>query len=162
MGNFRLVSVTRPELISAVRWSETSNCGAKKVKGKFAGHRIWLIFGLCLLSNACFAQHMNAKDGPCQEPSTTAKGYDCFYAASKKADFELSTIYRRVQTVVNGQDLVRLREAQRLWMQFRDASCSAEYELYEGASGGPTAKVVFLEALTKHRAEELEVMCGCS
>ena len=131
-----------------------------KVKGKNAGCRVWLIFGLSLVSSSCFAQHMNAKDGPCREPSTTADAYDCFFAASKKADTELNKFYRRVQTVVDGDELVKLREAQRLWIQFRDANCSAEHELYEGGSAGPMVKVACLEAVTRHRTEELQVMYG--
>jgi uncharacterized protein YecT (DUF1311 family) len=103
---------------------------------------------------------MNAKDGPCQGPSTTAGEYDCFYPASKKSDAALNRLYARVLTVVEGEELVKLKTAQRLWMQFRDANCSAEYKLYDGGSAGPTVKVACLEAVTRHRTEELQDMYG--
>ena len=103
---------------------------------------------------------MDHTDGPCQGPSPTADGYECFYAASKKADAELNQLYRRIQTVVDGNELVKLREAQRLWMHFRDANCSAEYEFYEGGSAGPMVRVACLEAVTRHRIEELQIMFG--
>jgi uncharacterized protein YecT (DUF1311 family) len=62
--------------------------------------------------------------------------------------------------VVAGDELAKLREAQRLWIQFRDANCNAEYALYEGGSAGPMVKVACIEAVTRHRTEELQVMYG--
>lgn len=105
-----------------------------------------------------FAQHMNDKDGPCPDGGTTVDMVNCFSAASKKSDEQLNQLYRRVQTVVDGEELAKLKAAQRLWMQFRDANCAAEYELYRGGSAAPTVKLACLEAMTRHRTEELGVM----
>jgi uncharacterized protein YecT (DUF1311 family) len=113
-----------------------------------------------MLGSSCsFAQHMNAKDGPCQE-LYGAKQTACFYEASKKSDAEMNQLYQRVQTVVDGDELVKLKAAQRLWIQFRDANCSAEYELYFGGSAAPMVKLACIEAVTRHREEELRVMYG--
>jgi uncharacterized protein YecT (DUF1311 family) len=103
---------------------------------------------------------MNAKDGPCLHAGSGSEMTACFYDASKKSDDELNQIYRRVLTVVDGDELVKLKFAQRLWMQFRDANCSAEFELYSGGSAAPMVKLACLEAVTRHRTEELKVMYG--
>ena len=103
---------------------------------------------------------MNAKDAPCQGPSTTADEAGCFSAAYVKADAELNQYYRRVQTVEAGDDLTNLKNTQRLWIQFRDSNCKAEYDLYEGGSAGPIVKLACLEAMTRHRTEELQTMYG--
>lgn len=116
---------------------------------------------LCLsLITPCWAQHMNANDAPCQEPSTTAAEAACFDTALSKADVSLNRFYHRVETVVEGDELTKLQRAERLWMQFRDANCDAEYELYGGGSAGPTVKLACLEAMTRHRKEELQTMYG--
>ncbi len=112
------------------------------------------------LTQSAFAQHMNTKDGPCQTPLSTAEGYQCFTAAYKKTDTELNRLYRRVESAVDGVELIKLKEAQKLWISFRDANCSAEYELYAGGSAGPTVKVACLEEMTRHRREELQEMYG--
>ena len=120
---------------------------------------------LCFLAwlfavSCCSAQHMNAKDGPCQEPATGAEETACFYSAYQKSDAALNQFYRRVLTVVDGEELTKMKAAQRLWIQFRDANCSAEYELYAGGSAAPMVKFACLEAVTRHRTEELKVMYG--
>lgn len=114
---------------------------------------VWLAFGSC-----CSAQHMNAKDGPCQKPAFGDEETSCFYHASKHSDAELNQLYLRVLTVVDGDELAKLKAAQRLWMQFRDANCSAEEELYSGGSAASMVKIACLEAVTRHRTEELHVM----
>jgi uncharacterized protein YecT (DUF1311 family) len=120
-----------------------------------------LVFGtLIVASLICRAQHMNAKDAPCQGPSTTADESLCFDMALKKADIELNKYYQRVEALETGRDLVNLRDAQRHWIQFRDSNCKAEYDLYEGGSAGPTVKSACLEAMTRRRTEELKTMYG--
>jgi uncharacterized protein YecT (DUF1311 family) len=103
---------------------------------------------------------MNAKDGPCQEAGSGAETTACFYKAYKTSDAELNQLYRRVLTVVDGDNLANLQVAQRIWIQFRDANCSAEYELYSGGSAASMVKFACLEAVTRRRTEELKDMYG--
>jgi uncharacterized protein YecT (DUF1311 family) len=130
------------------------------MKIKMCRTSILLISAWLIASASCFAQHMNAKDAPCQEPSTTVEETNCFGAALEKADANLNHLYKRVQTVVSGDELTKLKEAQRLWIQFRDANCSAEHELYVGGSAASMVKLACLEAMTRHRTEELDTMYG--
>jgi uncharacterized protein YecT (DUF1311 family) len=66
----------------------------------------------------------------------------------------------QVQSVVDGDELVKLKTAQRLWIQIRDANCEAEHVLYAGGSAASMVKLACLEAVTRHRSEELKVMYG--
>jgi uncharacterized protein YecT (DUF1311 family) len=118
------------------------------------------ISGWFLVGNSCIAQHMNANDGPCQRPASGAEETACFNDAYKKSDAELNQFYHRVQAVVDGEELAKLKVAQRLWIQFRDANCSAEHELYLGGSAASMVELACLEAVTRHRTEELNVMYG--
>ncbi len=113
-----------------------------------------------LLSRCGLAQHMNAKDGPCQKTGSGAEETGCFDSAFKASDEALNRLYARVQSVVQGEDLAKLKTAERLWLQYRDANCDAEYGLYRGGSAAPMVKLACLEAVTRHRTEELNVMYG--
>jgi uncharacterized protein YecT (DUF1311 family) len=130
------------------------------VKTKIGSFSVCLLSGFLIVGTSCSAQHMNAKDGPCQGPSSGAGETACFGDALKKSDSQLNQMYQRVQGVVDGDGLVKLRSAQRLWIQFRDANCEAEHELYSGGSAAPMVKLACLEAVTRHRTEELRVMYG--
>lgn len=127
---------------------------------KALGVCLWCLSVWLFSDSYCSAQHMNAKDGPCQEPASGAEETTCFYDAFNKSDADLNQFYRRVQTVVGGEELAKLKVAQRLWIQFRDANCSAEQELYSGGSAASMVKFACLEAVTRHRTEELNVMYG--
>jgi len=121
---------------------------------------VLLVACFVLAGSSCLAQHMNATDGPCQSPSSNADKTACFASALKRSDSELNQLYVRVQGVVDGDELVKLKSAQRLWIQFRDENCDAEHELYLGGSAAPMIKLACLEAVTRHRTEELKVMYG--
>jgi uncharacterized protein YecT (DUF1311 family) len=115
---------------------------------------------MALATVSCYAQHMNAKDSPCQNLSSNADETACLAAALSHADSELNQLYRRVLTVVAGDQLMKLKVAQRFWVQFRDANCEAEHDLYAGGSAAPMVKLSCLEAVTRHRTQELQVMYG--
>ena len=84
----------------------------------------------------------------------------CFAAAYNRADAKLNSYYRRIETALYEDELNRLKTAQRLWIQYRDANCEAEYTLYAGGSAAPMVKESCLEATTRLRMRELEVMYG--
>jgi uncharacterized protein YecT (DUF1311 family) len=121
---------------------------------------VQLIAIFLVWDGAAFGQHMNAKDSACPSPLSGAEETACFASALKKSDADLNQLYGRIQKVVEGDDLAELKTAQRLWMQFRDANCQAEYSLYSGGSAAPMVKLACLEGMTRHRTEELNVMYG--
>jgi uncharacterized protein YecT (DUF1311 family) len=113
-----------------------------------------------IASALAFGQHMNAKDAPCQGPSITVLEADCFAASLKKSDLQLNRLYQRIQAVVHGDEQIELKGAQQFWIQFRDSNCLAEQKLYEGGSATSAVRLACLEAMTRHRTEELQVMYG--
>jgi uncharacterized protein YecT (DUF1311 family) len=116
---------------------------------------------LCFLfSSRSMAQHTNAGDAPCKHAGSGADLTQCFIDSSKKADADMNLLYRNIQKVVGGDELEKLKAAQRLWGQFRDANCSAERELYNGGSGAPAVYAACVEADTRQRTKELETMYG--
>jgi uncharacterized protein YecT (DUF1311 family) len=103
---------------------------------------------------------MNAPAARCRDTATTADTADCFYAASKKADAELNRTYSEIGAALKNRgrkdDIENLVDAQRLWLQFRDASCKAERALYQGGTAAPVAYSACIEELTRKRTEDLK------
>jgi uncharacterized protein YecT (DUF1311 family) len=105
-------------------------------------------------------QHMNAKDSPCQAVGTGADETKCFIDEAHRADMELNLQYNRIRQVLGPAEQRQLQAAQRLWIQFRDANCTAERDLYGGGSAGPMTYQACLAADTRQRTAELGVMYG--
>jgi uncharacterized protein YecT (DUF1311 family) len=107
-----------------------------------------------------FAQHMNAPGVPCNKPSTTVEGASCFYRASESADRQLNRVYADVRSVLTTKEQDDLRKAQRAWMSYRNLTCTAEYNLYEGGTGGPVTRLACLAAVTQERVATLKTTYG--
>jgi uncharacterized protein YecT (DUF1311 family) len=105
------------------------------------------------------AQHMNADDAPCRSHQGTSgdAGFArCLSAAADTAGTDLNDAYRRVTSVLEAPSREELQEAQRSWLRYRDQTCTAERNLYEGGTGGLAAYSACLEALTRHRIADLK------
>jgi uncharacterized protein YecT (DUF1311 family) len=122
--------------------------------------RLVLTVTCLVLSNHSMAQHMNAPDAPCQAPASNAETTACFISASKAADAELNKAYLRIREVLSGDERKDLQEAQRLWVKFRDATCSAEHNLYTGGSAAPGVYAACIEEETRHRTADLKTIYG--
>ena len=122
----------------------------------------------CLLFFAVFiccdsvarAQHMNSADAPCRNVSITVARENCFDQAYKTADSTLNQKYSQISKVLQPDDLQRLKAAQRLWIQFRDATCTAESHLYNGGTASAPAYSACLEEVTRQRTADLETIYG--
>jgi uncharacterized protein YecT (DUF1311 family) len=80
---------------------------------------------------------MNSPEAPCRDDASTFGMANCSAGAREHADRELQKLYEQVRTKLP-DDFPDLQKAERLWLQFRDATCSAEqsfYERYRCASG---------------------------
>jgi uncharacterized protein YecT (DUF1311 family) len=77
-----------------------------------------------------------------------------------QAETALNQTYEQALTTVTArftpQDLRNLKEAERMWVAYRDAACKAEYGLWGGGSGGPNAQTMCLIRLIPQRAVELK------
>jgi uncharacterized protein YecT (DUF1311 family) len=103
------------------------------------------------------AQHMNEKDSPCASVVVTADLVQCLAKARDAADAQLNAVYKTVRGKLDAAEVQQLLTAQRLWIQYRDANCSAERDLYGGGTATGPAYLACLEAMTRARAKELKV-----
>lgn len=103
------------------------------------------------------AQHMNEKDSPCAEVVVTVDLTNCLAKARDAADAKLNAVYKQLRGKLDAADGQRLVAAQRLWIQYRDANCSAERDLYGSGTAASPAYLACLEAMTRVRTKELAV-----
>jgi uncharacterized protein YecT (DUF1311 family) len=103
---------------------------------------------------------MKAPDVPCQTPASNAETTACFIQKSKTADEQLNNTYERIREALSPDEQKDLQAAQRLWLTFRDANCSAERNLYAGGSAAPTVYAACIEADTRQRTSGIKVMYG--
>jgi uncharacterized protein YecT (DUF1311 family) len=85
---------------------------------------------------------------------------NCFDKAYKAADGGLNQLYGQISQVLQPDDLQRLKVAQRIWIQFRDATCTAESSLYNGGTASAPAYSGCLEELTRQRTTDLKTIYG--
>jgi uncharacterized protein YecT (DUF1311 family) len=104
-----------------------------------------------------WAQHMNEKDSPCADVVVTADALRCLAKARDAADAELNAVYKGVRGKLDAAEVQQLVTAQRLWIQYRDANCSAERDLYGGGTATGPVYLACLEAMTRARTKELAV-----
>lgn len=100
---------------------------------------------------------MNEKDSPCAGVVVTSDLTDCLTKARATSDADLNIVYHDLQNRLDSGDSHRLIEAQRLWIKFRDANCSAERALYDGGTAAAPAYLACVNAMTRARTKDLQI-----
>jgi uncharacterized protein YecT (DUF1311 family) len=120
--------------------------------------RLMLILITAMTANLPLgAQHMNERDSPCADVVVTADLANCLAKARDAADEKLNVAYKQLRGKLDVADGQRLVAAQRLWIQYRDANCVAERDLYESGTASTPAYLACLEAMTRARTKELTI-----
>ena len=121
-----------------------------------------LLLATCICSfSIAEAQHMNAAGAPCQKTSGVTIALDnCFARTYRAADDQLNQLYKQIRQVLTPEEQQQLLAAQRLWIQFRDATCTAESDLYNGGTASAPAYSACLEEVTRLRTVDLETIYG--
>lgn len=119
--------------------------------------RLSIVLTSGLMAFSAPAQHMNEKDSPCANVVQTAELTNCLSIARDKADAKLNSVYKDLRTRLKGDDAQALIKTQRLWIQYRDANCSAERDLYQGSTASSAVYLACLESMTRARTRELQV-----
>ena len=97
-----------------------------------------------------------------EETKCCCSTYDMSVCLSKvhdKVDADLNTTYQKALDLTKrfgGLDVENLKDAERKWIDYRDAECKAEYSLWAGGSGGPNARAMCMIRLTRQRAADLK------
>ena len=88
----------------------------------------------------------------------------CAYQSYKKADDQLNRLYQtKMAALHENSSKQRLKDAQKAWIAFRDASCV--YEIgprEESGSIWPLLQNGCLEAFTTRRVSELKTYVACT
>ena len=84
----------------------------------------------------------------------------CLSTILKRIEADLSDVYQRALKTTGSRNLKNLKAAQARWIAYRDADCKAEYELFEGGSGGPNAFAACKIGLTRRRIDALVAAYG--
>ena len=92
----------------------------------------------------------------CDDKRTTLDISQCLNTELKKAGAELNRTYEQASRGLKAVDAERLRKAQHAWIDYRDAHCKAEFELWDGGTGGQIALPQCKLTLTKRRTAEIE------
>ncbi len=93
----------------------------------------------------------------CMEKSggVTLEMLNCIQAETERQDDRLNAVYKKLMAGLSKAQKQRLKKAQRLWIQYRDANV----DFYGDPEGGTLARVnaalTFLR-MTADRADELE------
>jgi uncharacterized protein YecT (DUF1311 family) len=103
------------------------------------------------------AQHMNEPDSPCAKVVVTSDLVACLSKATASSDSKLNSIYREIRKHLESDEVKQLTQAQRLWIQYRDANCSAERALYGKGMAASPAYLACIESMTRARTKELRV-----
>lgn len=105
--------------------------------------------------DAALTRCLNTADG-----STTHGANRCIRTATAAWDRELNRVYRELMNVLDDPQKLRLRDAQRKWIAFRDAEVDAIGLIY-GSLDGTMFLVMQSDAvssLTRDRVRQLEAM----
>jgi uncharacterized protein YecT (DUF1311 family) len=118
-------------------------------------HAPAVICVLLLLSSAAYAQHVSSSDAACRAAGGEREIMACFGTAVATADRKLNEVYGEIIKSLSPEDQASLRSAERLWVQFRDATCKAEGDLYAQADISSIAFESCVEFETQARSSDL-------
>jgi len=88
----------------------------------------------------------------------------CLSKVRSKLGTELNATYSSTLEEIkdSAADTANLKNAERKWIAYRDATCKAEYGLWGGGSGGPNALAMCIIRVTRTRISDLKnAYLGC-
>jgi uncharacterized protein YecT (DUF1311 family) len=92
-------------------------------------------------------------------------GGACARAKYKQADAEMNRVYEQLMSELAGDDdkaRQKLRQAQLLWLQYRDANCESEASIYEGGSIRPAIYSLCLASVTQERTKRMRAFLAAT
>lgn len=113
-----------------------------------------VIPSVALLTVPAAAEMFGSDYPPCGDQPNTLAIVDCVGAKTKIWDERLNKAYQDLPQRLDAGQLGPLKEAQRLWIKYRDANCG-----FYGSGEGTIRQVQAAEcmrSMTKDRALELE------
>jgi len=88
--------------------------------------------------------------------------YDCALKARDAADKDLNEAYRQAMAVQEDEQAqAKLKAAERIWLQFRDAECTFEDAIFEGGKIETEVNNLCVAQLTRDRTAQLRRYLAC-
>lgn len=120
-----------------------------------------LILATYSLSIVALSQKRGAENSPCEGAGgTQAEANACARHQFKQADARLNQVYDRLMSELSGygsggKDQEKLKQAQSVWLQYRNANCESEASIFEGGSIHPTVYYTCLASMTFERTRRI-------
>jgi uncharacterized protein YecT (DUF1311 family) len=102
-----------------------------------------------------FTQCMESSNG------VTINMLECINAETKRQDLRINKVYKIAMDQLSPERKKQLQQAQRAWINYRDANCQFYFDPDGGSLARVSANDCFMSA-TATRAKELEVISGQS
>jgi uncharacterized protein YecT (DUF1311 family) len=127
--------------------------------------KIFLALALSSLSQFALAQDigLTTQFSKCMESSNgvTINMLECIDAEAKRQDLRINKAYKIAMDQLSPERKKQLQQAQRAWINYRDANCQFYFDPEGGSLARVSANDCFMSA-TATRAKELEVISGQS
>jgi uncharacterized protein YecT (DUF1311 family) len=120
---------------------------------KIIAYCVLLLVGISLPT---IGQQEKEKPEPCANVQSQGEMNICWGNEYKQADVELNQIYRKLLSMVDGEQKEQLKEAQLAWLKYRDTNCAFVADMYKGGSLRPTVLASCLANVTTNRTTELQ------
>lgn len=102
-------------------------------------------------------QKKGAVKSPCIDNETQADANPCARYKYEKADAEMNRVFGQLTSELVGfNGAEKLRQAQMLWLKYRDANCESEASIYEGGSIRPAVYSHCLASRTQERTMRMK------
>lgn len=125
-----------------------------------------LIFVTSSLAVVALPQKKGAGKPSCEGTGgSQAEANACARFQYTQADDEMNRVYEQLMSDLAGDDdknQQKLRQAQLLWLQYRDANCESEASIYEGGSIRPAIYNQCLASVTRERTGRLRAFLGAT
>ena len=114
---------------------------------------------LTALGGAAHAQHYNTVHDP-QCDGVQGEGdagvRACYQRLADQTNLRRQEVYRSIVAVVEPAEAARLANVEALWMQYREAACQTEHDLFDGGTAGLSALPTCRLALTREHIRDLQ------
>jgi uncharacterized protein YecT (DUF1311 family) len=118
-----------------------------------------LIVITCFFNTVVLPQKKVAGKSPCMDIESQASANACARHQYEQADSEMNRVYGQLMSRLvgfNGKDQQKLRQAQMLWLKYRDSNCESEASIYEGGSIRPAVYNHCLASMTQERTRRMK------
>ncbi len=106
------------------------------------------------LGNILSARAASGSDA-CLNANSNAQMLDCLSQEYKKEDARLNQSYQGLMKALGAKDQVRLKTAERAWVDYKAKNCDYYAGRYEGGSQAAVSALVCQVDMTYARAQEL-------